>query len=594
MKKQRNDDYLTLFNDEQIKKASPYQILMKLYSGHWGKLSLSILFYIIKSSPVWILPIVTANVINIASKPGEHAIKDFWVNFIVILIVLLQNIPMNTIHVHFYSKALRHVEAELRNTLVRKLQQLSIGFYGELGTGRIQSKVVRDVEAIEMLSRQIMLSLVPAVINLIIAIVLTVMNSFSVAVFFLLTVPTSVGLVYVFRNKMTDFNRQFRKKIEEMSGSVSEMVEMIPVTRTHGVEELEIEKMEERLTTIKQKGYRLDVLEGYFQSSNWVVFRVFQVLCLFFTAYLAYNGKMPVGDIVMYQGYFTMILGAVQGILNVYPIIMRGFESIYSVTEVLFSHDTENDKGRKFPEKLNGKIDFQHVSFKYPNSDKHALSNLNLTIHPGETIAFVGESGSGKSTILSLVIGFYHTQEGKVLVDGIPINEIDIKKYRQSLAIVLQNNILFSGTIRDNITHGLPRFSEKELMRAIEMANLKEVIDNLPNGLETRVGEHGSQLSGGQKQRIAIARALIRDPKIIILDEATSALDNKSERVVQDAIDELMRGRTTLVVAHRLSTIRNADRIVVMEKGKIAEIGSYENLVNNRGMFYELQKLSTS
>lgn len=303
---------------------------------------------------------------------------------------------------------------------------------------------------------------------------------------------------------------------------------------------------------------------------------------------------MPVGDIVMYQGYFTMILGAVQGILNVYPIIMRGFESIYSVTEVLFSHDTENDKGRKFPEKLSGKIDFQHVSFKYPNSDKHALSNLNLTIHPGETIAFVGESGSGKSTILSLVIGFYHTQEGKVLVDGIPINEIDIKKYRQSLAIVLQNNILFSGTIRDNITYGLPRFSEKELMRAIEMANLKEVIDNLPNGLETRVGEHGSQLSGGQKQRIAIARALIRDPKIIILDEATSALDNKSERVVQDAIDELMRGRTTLVVAHRLSTIRNADRIVVMEKGKIAEIGSYENLVNNRGMFYELQKLSTS
>lgn len=594
MKKQRNDDYLTLFNDEQIKNASPYQILMKLYSGHWGKLSLSILFYIIKSSPVWILPIVTANVINIASKPGEHAIKDFWVNFIVILIVLLQNIPMNTIHVHFYSKALRHVEAELRNTLVRKLQQLSIGFYGELGTGRIQSKVVRDVEAIEMLSRQIMLSLVPAVINLIIAIVITVMNSFSVAVFFLLTVPTSVGLVYVFRNKMTDFNRQFRKKIEEMSGSVSEMVEMIPVTRAHGVEELEIEKMEERLTMIKQKGYRLDVLEGYFQSSNWVVFQVFQVLCLFFTAYLAYNGKMPVGDIVMYQGYFTMILGAVQGILNVYPIIMRGFESIYSVTEVLFSHDTENDKGRKFPEKLNGKIDFQHVSFKYPNSDKHALSNLNLTIHPGETIAFVGESGSGKSTILSLVIGFYHTQEGKVLVDGIPINEIDIKKYRQSLAIVLQNNILFSGTIRDNITYGLPRFSEKELMRAIEMANLKEVIDNLPNGLETRVGEHGSQLSGGQKQRIAIARALIRDPKIIILDEATSALDNKSERVVQDAIDELMRGRTTLVVAHRLSTIRNADRIVVMEKGKIAEIGSYENLVNNRGMFYELQKLSTS
>lgn len=570
------------------------KILLKLYQGHWGKLVLSLVFYIIKSSPVWILPLVTANIINIATEPDKHTTQDFIVNFIVIVLVILQNIPMHTVHVHYYSKALRHVEAGLRSTLVRKLQQLSIGYYGELGTGKIQAKVLRDVEAIEMLSRQIMLSFVPAVINLVIAVVLVMSQSLTVSFFFILTVPASVFLVRMFRQKITVTNREFRTNVEEMSGSVSEMVEMIPVTRAHGLEELEIKKMDRKLENIRKKGYRLDILEGYFQSSNWVTFQIFQVICLFFTAYLAYIGMMPIGDIVMYQGFFNMILGAVQGILNVYPIIMKGFESIYSVTEILLSRDTENYKGKKYPPRFEGQISFQNVAFKYPNSDRHALKDFNLDIRAGETIAFVGDSGSGKSTVLNLVIGFYNAQEGKVLVDGVSIEEMDIKKYRKSIAIVLQNNILFSGTIRDNITYGLPGINIEKLWQAVKMANLEEFVQSLPKGLDTDVGEHGSGLSGGQRQRVAIARALLRDPKIIILDEATSALDNKSERMVQEAIEKMMKGRTTLVVAHRLSTIRRADRIVVLDKGKIAEIGTYDELIAKKGKFYELQKSAIS
>lgn len=570
------------------------KILLKLYQGHWGKLVLSLVFYIIKSSPVWILPLVTANIINIATEPDKHTTQDFIVNFIVIVLVILQNIPMHTVHVHYYSKALRHVEAGLRSTLVRKLQQLSIGYYGELGTGKIQAKVLRDVEAIEMLSRQIMLSFVPAVINLVIAVVLVMSQSLTVSFFFILTVPASVFLVRMFRQKITVTNREFRTNVEEMSGSVSEMVEMIPVTRAHGLEELEIKKMDRKLENIRKKGYRLDILEGYFQSSNWVTFQIFQVICLFFTAYLAYIGMMPIGDIVMYQGFFNMILGAVQGILNVYPIIMKGFESIYSVTEILLSRDTENYKGKKYPPRFEGQISFQNVEFKYPNSDRHALKDFNLDIRAGETIAFVGDSGSGKSTVLNLVIGFYNAQEGKVLVDGVSIEEMDIKKYRKSIAIVLQNNILFSGTIRDNITYGLPGINIEKLWQAVKMANLEEFVQSLPKGLDTDVGEHGSGLSGGQRQRVAIARALVRDPKIIILDEATSALDNKSERMVQEAIEKMMKGRTTLVVAHRLSTIRRADRIVVLDKGKIAEIGTYDELIAKKGKFYELQKSAIS
>jgi len=419
-------------------------------------------------------------------------------------------------------------------------------------------------------------------------------QSLTVSFFFILTVPASVFLVRMFRQKITVTNREFRTNVEEMSGSVSEMVEMIPVTRAHGLEELEIKKMDRKLENIRKKGYRLDILEGYFQSSNWVTFQIFQVICLFFTAYLAYIGMMPIGDIVMYQGFFNMILGAVQGILNVYPIIMKGFESIYSVTEILLSRDTENYKGKKYPPRFEGQISFQNVAFKYPNSDRHALKDFNLDIRAGETIAFVGDSGSGKSTVLNLVIGFYNAQEGKVLVDGVSIEEMDIKKYRKSIAIVLQNNILFSGTIRDNITYGLPGINIEKLWQAVKMANLEEFVQSLPKGLDTDVGEHGSGLSGGQRQRVAIARALVRDPKIIILDEATSALDNKSERMVQEAIEKMMKGRTRLVVAHRLSTIRRADRIVVLDKGKIAEIGTYDELIAKKGKFYELQKSAIS
>jgi ATP-binding cassette subfamily B protein len=312
---------------------------------------------------------------------------------------------------------------------------------------------------------------------------------------------------------------------------------------------------------------------------------------LFFTAYLSYKGYMEIGDIVMYQSFFAMMIGSVTSILNVYPNLVKGFESLHSVTEVLLSDETEEYKGKVKPEKFSGSYQFKGVSFSYKDSDRHVLDDFSLDVKPGETVAFVGESGSGKSTILNLIIGFYKPQSGRILIDGMPMSELSMSRYRQSLAIVLQNNILFSGSIRENITYGLPHISEEKLQRAVWMANLQDVIDSLPEGLDTKVGEHGGRLSGGQRQRIAIARALVRDPKIIILDEATSALDNASERHVQNAMEQLMQGRTTFIVAHRLSTVKNADRIIVLKKGKIVESGTYEQLLDMKGEFYKLKNM---
>ncbi|ULO08802.1 ABC transporter ATP-binding protein [Paenibacillus sp. 19GGS1-52] len=586
-------DYMKWFQEENNKSAkmNPFALLSRLFREHGREVGLSAFYYMLKASPVWLLPLITANIINIVSYPERHTMGEFWINLAVIIIFILQNIPTHTLHISYISKAVRHVEAGLRSTLVRKLQQLSLSYHGDMNAGRLQSKVLRDVEAIDFLSRQMLMTIIPAGINLIVIIGLTLYHSWLVALFFVLMAPASIYLVRVFKNKMSSRNREVRRNIETMSGKVSETVEMIPVTRAHGLEDVEIRKVDAALQDIRERGHRLDVLEAYFGSSSWVVFQLFQVGCLFFTAYLAHKGYMEIGDIVMYQGFFNMIIGSVSSILNVYPNLVKGTESLHSVTEVLLSSDTEEYKGRTKLEDIRGTYSFENVAFNYKESDRHVLDQFSLEVKAGERIAFVGESGSGKSTILSLIIGFYKPQSGVIKVDGVPMAELSMKKYRQSLAIVLQNNILFSGTIRENISYGLPDISDEKVQQAVYMANLQDVIDGLPQGIETSVGEHGGRLSGGQRQRIAIARALVRDPRIIILDEATSALDNVSERHVQSAIETLMTGRTTFIVAHRLSTVRNADRIVVMKKGRIVEIGTYDELLAMNGEFYKLKNL---
>ncbi|GMK40494.1 ABC transporter [Paenibacillus sp. CCS19] len=570
---------------------SPLRFLFTLYKGNLRYLAISLVFFMIKHSPVFVLPIVTANMINIATTPSAHSTKELWINFIVLGISIIQNIPTQHYYISFMSRAVRHVEAGLRSALVRKLQQLSINYHRELQAGKLQSKVLRDAEAIEGLSKQLMLSFLPSIINVIIAFVLTARNSWTVSMFFLMTIPASVLIIYLFRRKIRSTNKDFRREIEQMSSRVSEMVEMIPVTRAHGLEKVEIDRMDSTLRKLQGKGYRLDIMEAFFGSSNWVLFQLFQVCCLLFTIYLAYKGDIPVGDVVMYQGFFSMILGSITALLNVYPNIAKGFESIHSIREILRSPEIEDNTGKlKLPD-VAGSFTFRDVKLAYPGNEHHVLDGVTLDVREGECIAFVGESGAGKSTVLNLVTGFLMPTSGQVLVDGLDLTAIDLTTYRKRLSVVPQTTILFSGSIRDNITYGLRDITDEQVRHVVEMANLTEMIERLPDGLDTMVGEHGGKLSGGQRQRIAIARALIRDPRVIILDEATSALDNQSEHHVQKAMQQLIKGRTTFIVAHRLSTIRDADRIAVMKQGRIVEVGSFDELMASKGEFYNLKQL---
>lgn len=565
--------------------------LLSLFKGHYLALMGSILFFIIKHSPTWVLPIVTANIINAVTNPKDNMIQTLTINTIIMIIFLVQNIPTNYIHTWLYAKTIRTVEKELRGALVCKLQQLSISYHKEMQSGRLQSKIMRDVEQIQNLASQIFISLLAIILNIAVSFGVVIFKSKIVFLFFVCTIPVSVIIMVAFKGKIKVHNKEFRREMEETSAKVMEMVEMIPVTKAHAMEEQETKKMGEQLKKVAQKGLQLDMIQTYFSSISWVAFQIFQVFCLAFTAYIAWKGMIGIGDITLYQTYFSSIVAQIAGVVTLLPVLTKGLESIESIGDVLCANDIEDTRKKKKISKLHGDISFENVSFSYKNEDHPILSDLNLHINPGETIAFVGGSGSGKTTILNLTIGFLRPQKGHVKIDHQDLMDLNLQSYREHIAVVPQQSILFTGTVRENITYGATDISDETLWEIIKAANLEDVIQNLPNGLDTMITEHGENLSGGQRQRISIARAFIRNPQILILDEATSALDSVSEKKIQDSIQHLVKGRTTLIVAHRLSTIRNADRIAVIGNGGVMECGSYEELMQKKGEFYRLENL---
>ena len=577
----KEPDYESIFRENEGK---PLKTLIAIYQGKYVKLFWSVVFFLIKDSPSWISPLVMAAMIDIITKPGEDAVKKIILNSVFIILLTVQNVPTSYIHVYFYAKTIRQVEKELRCALVRKLQQLSISYHTQMESGRLQSKVMRDVA-------QIFITVLYIVVNIVAALVIVITKSKIVFGFFLAAVPVAVLLMLYFREKVKNYNTAFRKEMEETTVSVVEMMEMIPVAKAHALERRELNKMEKRLVKVADKGFRLDMIQTYFGAWSWVVFQVFRVFCLIFTAFMALNKKISIGDVAMYQSYFGTVVGCIAGIVGLVPVVTKGLESVTSISDIMLSNDIEGSDKNKLKPEIKGFVEFDNVGFKYDDSDEPLFSGLSFKASPGETIAIVGASGAGKTTILNLVIGFMRATEGRVLIDGCDIKEMNLHHYRKKLAVVPQNSILFSGTLRENITYGLDDVSEEELQKVIDAANLRELVDSLPDGLETVLKEHGGNFSGGQKQRISIARAFIRNPRVLILDEATSALDTVSERQIQEAVAKLSKDRTTFVVAHRLSTIRNADKIAVMEKGGMKEFGNYEELMELRGSFYELMEM---
>ncbi|PFG32313.1 ATP-binding cassette subfamily B protein [Sanguibacter antarcticus] len=568
----------------------PVRTTLRLFSEQRWRMTGAAFTYAVKHSPVWVMPVLTAQVIDIVVD--ERPLSELWFIAAFMAVLILQNLPLTSLYAHLLSHSVRTVETNLRMSLARRLQELSIGYHRRMSAGVLQAKIVRDVENVVESSRQTFDSALGAITTLVGALVITAFRTPEFLPVFLLAVPASAGLIVVMRKRMTSRNAAFRVQIEAMSARVSEMTHLIPITRAHALESRELDRLDTTLVGVREAGIRLDVLNGRFGALAWVTFQLLSAACLVGAAWAAYTGRFDLtpGDVVMLSSYFVQLTGSVTVLMTLAPIVTKGLESIRSMGDVLAEQDLERNAGKSQVSDVRGDVRFENVGFRYDDGAAPAIGALTLDVRAGETVALVGPSGSGKSTVLNLIIGFLRPTSGRIVLDGVDMAELDLRSYRKHIAVVPQESLLFEGSVRDNVTYGDNELPDEVVVAAVRDANAWDFVEEM-GGLDAVIGERGSRLSGGQRQRIAIARALVRNPRVLVLDEATSALDTTSERLVQEALERLMAGRTTFVVAHRLSTVRGADRIAVMHDGHVVEVGSHAELVAAGGAYAQLQTL---
>ena len=579
--------------DGRFDSKRPGHTLWNLFSDQPRRVFGAMALYIIKQSPASLLPLAVGMMVDALTQGGPGAFRRVGLIAAGYFLLLLQNPLVHTWFVRLMSGALRHMQFNLRSALVERLQQLSITFYEEKQASALQTKLLRDVDAIDGLCRHLMHTGLNGVLVMVYVAVIALIKQPLLAIYFLVTVPAGVALLKLFDRRFREQYQAMRVETEQMNARVGEMLQMLPVTRAHGLESIETRSVRSVFERIRERGLQVDTLTEFFASSSWFTFMCFQLACLVFSAWLVVHHRITVGDAVMYHTYFGMLIGAVQQFLSVFPALAQGADAVRSLGEVLEAGQLELNAGKPAaPNPLRGEIIFDHVGFSYPRG-RVALTDISLRIAPGETVAFVGESGAGKSTLINLVIGFRQPTTGCIRLDGHDLRELDLRTYRRQIGVVPQTTLLFNGTLRENVTYGLELVADDVLWKILADANLADFVRSLPKGLDTPLGESGAMLSGGQRQRLAIARALVRNPGLVILDEATSALDPGSEQLVQAALLRLTKDRTTLIVAHRFSTIRHAHHIVVLRAGRIVELGTQAELMSRQGHFHRLAALQS-
>ncbi|MDQ0596880.1 ATP-binding cassette subfamily B protein [Streptomyces canus] len=575
--------------DHRYRGEHPVRTLAYLFRADRKRLAAAVGIFTVKHSPVWLLPLITASIIDTVVE--HRAITELWLSTGIILLILLVNYPLHILYVRLLYGSVRRMGTSLRSALCIRMQQLSIGYHSRVSAGVLQAKVVRDVETVEQMVQQTAETGLGAGTVLIGGLVIIGIRTPEFLPVFLVVVPAAALVVARLRARLRTHNEHFRHEVETLSSRVTEMTRLIPVTRAHGLEGKALRRMDGTLHRLLTSGMRLDLVNGRFGSLAWVVLNVVGVLVLAGAALVSYYDVWGVtaGDVVMLSAFLTTLTNSTTTLAGLAPVITKGLESVRSVGEVLQAPELEDNEGRSEVSEVRGAVAFEQVGHVYGDGERPAVHDFTLSVRPGETIALVGASGAGKSTVLNLVIGFIRPTSGRLLLDGTDMNSLDLRTYRRFVSVVPQESILFDGTIRENVAYGMEDEADEQAVRAaLRDANALEFVEQLPQGLDTLVGERGARLSGGQRQRLAIARALIRNPRVLVLDEATSALDTRSEALVQQALARLLRGRTTFVVAHRLSTVRGADRIVVMGDGRIQEIGTHDELLRRGGAYRAL------
>jgi len=487
---------------------------------------------------------------------------------------------------HVTAQAMAQMMVEMRSRIFFKLQFLSFGYLDQQKTGRLLAKYAFDTQKVEALLYNILNQFLPNVLyGMSIFIILTILN-WRLALVLGLIIPAYALAKYYFFARIQYSNHAARLAQEQLTGTASEYISALRLVRSFGEEKQAEADLDRSSLDFARQRIHQSYLNAIFGTFWYVSTQVIALVVMAAGAWLAIRGNISYGTLFAFVAGLPIVLGPIQAFVSLSEQFFIGRESFQSIKELIDSTYVEQWQGSRRADRLSGDIVFDAVNFAYPTAPEQlVLHQINLSIKPGEHVALVGPSGSGKSTLANLLLGLYAASRGQIFIDGVPQSEWDMRWVRRQLAVVLQDSLLLSGTISDNLRFARADATDDELRQAAQQANAEEFILRLPNGYATAVGERGVTLSGGQRQRLAIARAILRNPPVLILDEATSALDYQSERLIQEALDRLAAGRTVITIAHRLSTIRNASRIIVLEAGRIIEEGDFRTLVARGGPF---------
>ena len=494
-------------------------------------------------------------------------------------------------HQYLLYYAGQRVVFDIRRALFHHLQMLHLSFYETQRTASLVNRVVHDASAVQQFITTALSTVSNSLVSLALATMIMFFLNWKMALFCTASLPLYFGVVHFYRRHLHTRSHDVQERQSALAGTLGETFSGIKVVKCFAQEDHERRRFLQRIRENLPHELELTLMGVRMWLFLAAIFAVVYGSVLLWGGRNVMYGTMSLGSFVAFTSYLMMLYGPLQNLSNLIQIATSartGFERILSLHDIR-PGITEIPNPVELPS-LRGAVDFEHIAFSYDRGI--AIDDFSLSVPAGEIVALVGPSGSGKSTLISLLTRFYDPSAGTIRIDGHDLRTLDYDLYRQQIGIVLQDNFLFSGSIDENIRYGRPDATGEEVRRAAELANAWEFIAKMEGGLKAQVGQGGATLSGGQRQRIAIARCLLKDPRILIFDEATSALDNESEALVQQSLDTLMEGRTVFIVAHRLSTIRRANRIVVMESGRLAQLGTHQELMAVDGPYRNLQKLS--
>ncbi len=556
------------------------------YKPHLGLFFLDLICALLISATDLVYPMVTRKMIDNVIPSKEISTIVY---FAILLFVLYGVRMLLEYIVGYYGHVLGvRMEYDMRKEIFSHIQRLPLSYFDNTKTGHIMSRIVNDLNEISELAHHGPEDLFISTVMILGSFFLLLNINIKLTLITFVIIPFMIYFAMVYRTKMKTVFRQVRESLADVNAKLEDSISGIRVVKSFTNEEFEEEKFDEGNDTFKRLRTQSVKYLGVFHGGINYFANISTLVTLTAGGYMAAKGEISIGVLVAYLMYINQFLQPVKRLSMLIEEFQRGMAGFKRFTEVMdIQSDIVDSKTAREVDNIAGAVEFEKVAFSY--DDKNIiLQGMDLKVSPGETVAIVGPSGAGKTTLCNLIPRFYDIDGGSIKVDNMDIRDITIKSLRNNIGIVQQDVFLFSGTVRDNISYGKLGAEEEEIITAAKAANAHDFISELPQGYDTYIGERGVKLSGGQKQRLSIARMFLKNPPILILDEATSSLDNQSEAVIQKSIEDLSKNRTTFIIAHRLGTIKNAKRILVLTDKGIEEEGSHKELIERRGVYYNL------